>query len=532
MRRSLRVFFLFLLLSGYVSARPYAAAQEKDFTGLVRAAKSDDAAAAVLAEARDDYFQRNDHQGFIGFLEAAVKARRTLAPWQAYYTGLARYRQMKYLEETQNWDEYFSKGNDYRKDIEQNLDRAVKAFSADDPLHVYGKLILWQHHKDQQDVFNEQALADLMSAVRLYASGARDIAPLKDVADTLLRYEERAKAKELYKVYGDKVISADLSDDELQNIAMSFYKQNNLEVAQALYTVYIDRLRKRASPEKLKLELIDIARLFSYKRSGAYDLYYAEKIFSLLEEIYTAAGFDEALTYMRANNIEKYKDFSRAREMYAAFAASYPQSARHDEALYKAGILALYADRDVKAADEIFDSLASGEGVSSHVLSSLYQRGLIAQWQGDTARAQEAYSRLTDLAKDGFAETAAMAKSRMDEIARERPLEFNIKSLLDTTLKPENSQFSMSRVEITPSAYSASPQQEIEVSSTATPPESGCLQVQLQYFWSGDMGTGTGDYQSSSFTTSYSDPGTKVIGVVATTPGGVVDRGLALIDIE
>ncbi len=323
-----------------------------------------------------------------------------------------------------------------------------------------------------------------------------------------------------------------MADDELQNTAMSFYKQNNLELAQALYTVYIDRLRKKASPEKLKLELIDIARLFSYKRAGPYDLYFAEKMFAMLEEIYAASVFDEPLAYQRVYNVEKNKDFNRAQDMYAAFAAAYPQSARHDEALYKAGILALYADRDAKAAQEIFGALASGQAVSSQVLAGLYQRGLIAQWEGNNTRAQESYTKLIELAKDGFGETVSLAKARIAEIEEDRPLEFNIKSFLDTALKPENSQFSMARADINPSAYNAAPQAEITVAATATAPESGCMQVQLQYFWSGDMGSGQGASQESSFTTAYTDPGTKIIGTVVMTPGGVVDRALALIDVE
>ena len=101
-------------------------------------------------------------------------------------------------------------------------------------------------------MFTEQALNDLMSAVTAYAAAAKDLKPLKAVADKLLAYEERGKAKELYKLYGEKIISSDLSDDELQNTAMSFYKQGTMELSQALYTVYIDRIAKSASPDKGK----------------------------------------------------------------------------------------------------------------------------------------------------------------------------------------------------------------------------------------------------------------------------------------
>ena len=38
--------------------------------------------------------------------------------------------------------------------------------------------------------------------------------------------------------------------------------------------------------------------------------------------------------------------------------------------------------------------------------------------------------------------------------------------------------------------------------------------------------------ESSSFTSSYSEPGVKVIGLVVRTSGGVIDRSIDLLDVE
>jgi TolA-binding protein len=521
-----------IMMSGHaVCAQPPALAQDKDFSALVLAAKTDAEASAILEEAQGTFFQQNRYQEFVDFLANAAKKKKTIVSLASYYTGVARYQQMKHLEEIQNWDEYFSKGNDYRKEITDNLEKSVKVFPVTDPLHVSSRLILWQFHKDQQDVFQGQALDDLMAATVSYAAAAKDLKPLKAVADKLLAYDERAKAKELYKLYGEKIISSDLSDDALQNTAMSFYKQGTMELAQALYTVYIDRIAKSASPDKAKLELIDIAKLFSYKKNGAYDLYYAEKVFARIESMFGPGVFNEALAYQRALNTEKNKDFSRAKDLYAAFVAAYPQSGHYDEALLKTGLIALYVTKDIKAAQEIFGRLSGQPSVSSQVISSLYQLGLIAQWQGENATAKEYYTKLVESAKDSFGETVSLAKARLLEVEEARPLEFNIKSMLDVTLKPENSQFSMNRVDIKASSFMVSPGEELTVTSTATPPESGCMQVQLQYFWSGDISKGAALSQESSFAVSYADPGTKVIGLVVTTPAGVVDRGIEFVDV-
>jgi TolA-binding protein len=520
-----------ILSGGLAFGQQAETGQDQDFSRLILEAKTDSEAASILEEAKESFFQTNNYQVFIDLLAKAAKKKKSIAPWAEYYTGLARYRHMKYLEETQNWDVYFSKGNDYRQEISDNLEKSLKAFPQADPLHLYSRLILWQFHKDQQDVFTQEALERLIAATNLYAQSAKDIRPIKAVADSLLAYEERSKAKEVYRLYGEKIISSELSDDELQNTAMSFYKQGNMELSQALYSVYIGRLAKSASPEKAKLELIDIANLFSYKKDAAYDLDYAEDIFVKLESMFPGYVLDESLAYQRAFNLEKNKEFMLAKDKYSAFAAAFAQSPRYEAAMYKSGVISLYIAKDIKAAQEIFLKLSLQEAVSGQVISSLYQLGLISQWQEDSVQAKDFYTKLIDKAKDGFKETVALAKARMLELEGSRPLEFNIKSLLDVTLKPENSQFSMNRVDIKASSYIAAPGETLTISSSATPPESGCMQVQLQYFWSGDTGAGALSYQESSFSTSYTDPGTKVIGLVVTTPAGVVDRGIDFIDV-
>ncbi|MFA6384077.1 MAG: hypothetical protein WCY10_01745 [Candidatus Omnitrophota bacterium] len=521
-----------IIMSGVSAcAQPSISSQDKDFSRLLQAAKTDTEAAAILAEAQETFFRKNNYQGFIDLLASSGKNKKAVSSLAAYYTGAARYQQMKHLETTQNWDEYFSKGNDYRREIAENLEKSAKTFPAADPLNLSSRLILWQFHKDQQDAFHEQALNDLMAAAQSYSAGAKDLKPLKSVADKLLAYDERARAKELYKLYGAKIVSSDLSDEELQNTALSFYKQGTMELAQELYTVYADRISKSASRDKLKIELIDIAILFSYKSKGAYDLDYAEKIFARIEEIFGAGVFDEQLSYQRAVNAEKNNDFGRARDLYAAFTVSYPQSAHFEKASLKTGLIALYAGGDSKAAREIFTGLSNRPAVSPEVISGLYQLGLISQWQNESAAAKEYYAKLIESAKDGFNETVSLAQARQVEIEEARPLEFNIKTLLDVTLNSGDSRLPVNRVDIAAQPSTVSPGEDLTVTSTATPPESGCMAVELQYFWSGDTGKGVVSYQESTLATSYADPGTKFIGLVVTTPAGTVGRGIEFVDV-
>jgi hypothetical protein len=104
--------------------------------------------------------------------------------------------------------------------------------------------------------------------------------------------------------------------------------------------------------------------------------------------------------------------------------------------------------------------------------------------------------------------------------------------LLDIALKDEYKHINMSKSELKSSLGSAKPGENITIGSRPYVGETGCMQVEVQYLWSGDTGTAKPSFQDGSFTTSYSDPGSKMIGLVIIGPAGVLDYDLNIIDIK
>jgi len=217
-------------------------------------AKTNESLYPLFEELKDLYFPRtmikseggvplpagkeNKFSDFVDFLESLKTKKDALSPFINYYIALSRYYQLKYLEETQNWDEYFAKGNDYRSQLTEAAAKTVASTAVSEPLHLYAGLILWQFHRDQQDTFHESALADLMNSALEYTRDATDKLALKDVADQLQAYGEKAKSRQLYKIYVDKLIASNIKDEELNSVASGFYKQGNLELSEGIYDVY------------------------------------------------------------------------------------------------------------------------------------------------------------------------------------------------------------------------------------------------------------------------------------------------------
>ncbi len=473
------------------------------------------------------------YSDFVEFLKSLEAKKKGIEPFADYYISEARYCQLKYLEETQGWDEYFAKGNAYRDEITEGCQKAIASTAAEEPLSVYSRLLLWRFHKDQEDAFRDSALDDLMAAVRGYSqSSLADISVIKESADRLSSYGEKGKAKELYRIYVAKLVGSELNNQDLAKSASDFYKEGNLDLAETLYDVYIERVSKTMPKEKLIPVLIDIARSFSYGGSADNDPVYAEKIFKKIEEIGGPEAFDEGLIYLRALNLEKSKDFLYARDIYADLVRRFPKTSYANQADYKAGVASIYAARDIKTGRSYFKNLTRQETANQYVISSLYQLGLLAQWEGDSALAQEYYEKLLEKAKDNYQDAVSLAQERLKEIEGAKPLDNNLKTFLDIALKDEYKHMNMSRLELKSSLGSAKKGETITIGSRPYVGETGCMQVEVQYLWSGDTGTAKPSFQEGSFTTSYGEPGTKVVGLVVVGPSGLLDYDLNIIDIQ
>ena len=487
---------------------------------------------AAFEETADLYFNADRYNEFVNFLSSLAKEKKELEPLADYFTALCRYYQLKYLEEAQNWDEYFAQGNTYRDQIVASAQKVLDATAPGDAPHLYARLILWKFHKDQQDAFSDEALENLMRAAAEYAQGTADIMPVKAAADELSAYAEKGKSRELYKIYVNRVLSSDIRAEDLKNTAADFYEQGNSELAQLVYDAYLERISKDCPKGKLIPILTDIARKFSSPEAKAGDPLYAEKIFQRIEEAGGKETFEQELIYLRAKNLEKAKLYAQAKDAYIGLTRRFTDSPHADEANFKTGIIYTYILRDAKNGKDYFEKLARQEAVTPQVISALYQLGLLKQWEADNSGAGDYYQRLIDKAKGGYQQIVALAQERLKEINAAKPLDYNLQSLLDAGLKEENAGLDMTKLDLKSSPPVPKKNKEVEITSVAYTAESGCTQVQIQYLWSGDLGAAQPASTQPSFSTRYDEPGTYIVGLIAVSPSGIIDRGIAIIDVQ
>ncbi|MDP2927234.1 MAG: hypothetical protein Q8N80_00295 [Candidatus Omnitrophota bacterium] len=484
-----------------------------------------------IQDAESKYLVDNQYNEFIDFLNNFKDKDKPTQLCLDYYKANARYLQLKYLEDKQSWDAYFANGNTYRDELVENAQKVISQTDSANCLKAKSRLLLWQFHRDQLDAFAQQALEDLVTDVHVYAKEAGDLDLIKEVADKLLAYEEKSKAREIYKLYVEGLVAQKMSQAQLKSVAAGFYKQGNLELAQSIYDIYIEEISKTFTPDKFIPELFEIASLFVYKPAGLYDMAYAEKIYAKIEALGQKDVFNQDTIYLRAFNLEKFSAYKDAKKFYLQLTQIYPDTKYFDEATYKVAMINAYALADINEARKYFDLLAAKTVFSPQVISAFYQLGLLAQWEGNLVKAKDYYELLLKNAQDKYIAAVAQAKDRLKEIQENGQLSYNLKTFLDLSLKNESALIEMNKTELNSSSYILEKNQNNTVSSIVNMPQSGCNRVELQYLWSGDLGGANPVVTESNFGGAYSDSGTKEINIVIISPAGTIDRSFIMVDV-
>lgn len=486
---------------------------------------------AAIEESKSKYLSANQYNEFVDFLDNFKEKDSASQPCLNYYKAQARYLQLNYLEEKQSWDDYFTNGNTYRRQLEENAQKVIDQTDTANPLRLKVRLLLWQFHYGQQDVLVQAALDDLVADVNAYAQVKSDPELIKNIADSLLASAEKIKARQIYKLYVKQLVAGKITDAELKNVADAFYKDGNLELAQVVYNIYIEIISKTLPPDKFIQELFEIASLFVYKPQGLYDMAYAEEIYLKIEGLGQKAVFNLETIYLRAFNLEKLRDYKGAIRLYLQLIQLYPESKIFDEANYKIAMINAYALANLDEARKYFEKLIAQGEFNPQVIASFYQLGLLAQWEGDLVKAKEYYELLLKNAADKYVSIVRQGKARLQEIQENKQIDYNLKTFLDLSLKNKNPLRETGKAELKFSSYVLVKGQTATISSFVDMPQSGCNPVQLQYLWSGDLGDVAPGATESSFQCSYPDTGTKAINIVIVSTAGSLDCSFAMVDV-
>ncbi|MCX5714584.1 MAG: hypothetical protein NT033_07260 [Candidatus Omnitrophica bacterium] len=135
-------------------------------------------------------------------------------------------------------------------------------------------------------------------------------------------------------------------------------------------------------------------------------------------------------------------------------------------------------------------------------------------------------------AKDDFLETVNLTKERLKEMDETKPIEYNLKTFLDVSLKKEAAAFDMRKLDLDSTPHRTKTVNPVNIHSLDYATDSGCMQPELQYLWSGHLGKDEHPASVKTFDTSYNYKGTKEINLVVVSPTGTLDYSIDMVDID
>ena len=529
-------FMVLFLLSTYVFAQEPELKKVRELESFILNNPQDKQAVSMLDELSELCFSRHQYGELVDFLRKLEKKKSASVCDLAvgYYIGLCRYHQLKELEETKNWQEYFDSGNSYR----QELFAETEKLSRECPNTAFGvraQVLNWLQHKAQNDGQIEASLNKLMESVTNFAKAVpSDIELIKSVADSLSKQEELVLARSTYNLYVNQLLSIEKSPLKLQSIAENALKEANINLAETIYDRYIELIKGSLSKNNLAQELITIIKQFAADGwVKGNDPLYAEKLFGVLKESCGKDYFNAELQYLRAYNLQRIKEYSRCVEEYTLLVTDFPQSSYLDEAEFKLAVIYVYILGQKEKGLSYWQKVIERNYALEYALPSLYHKSLISQHSGDFESAKTGYLKIMELIAQmsDFKDLSLAVSARQKEIQESRPIEYNLKTFLDAALTQTLDSGARLELLVSPFKVLSFKEEEVKFQLQQVQIEIGCFAPELSYLWSGDLGNIKPLPTTPEWTSSYKEPGVKVVNLAVLSSSGIIGSTLEMVEV-
>lgn len=487
-----------------------------------------------LKELRDAYVSENRFDELYDFLAALEQDKRfNSSPLIYYYATSTRFDQMKFLEDNKMWEVLFDNKDLYESQMQSDLEKAKKLITSTDALSLKLKLLEWQLIKDDQQA-SINALEDLFNLAQGYIQEQDDMQVIKNIADELANRNENNYAKKLYSVYVAAISETDISQKELNNLAESFLEEGKIDYAISLYEAYLEKAADTQVEEGVIIgKMFDIAQKFVHSGwQEGLDPFYAEKVYQKIDSLYSQKVFSGQAQYQRAYNLERSKEHNSCLVEYLELVTNFPKYKDKDRIYFRLGVISAYIFAEIDEAKEYFLKVAEDYPNSVDYLNSLYHLGLLDHWQGNTEAAMKHYLSIQRAMKDVQVkpEIAELSESRIKEIVEGEEIGYNLRTFLEATLADKEEKKHI-QLELYAKSAKENKGNPIKFLTNSYFLDTGCIQQDFTYLWSGQLGDNQAPFNEDTFQTSYPDLGTKVVNVVLVGPSGAVDGTIEIADI-
>jgi len=373
--------------------------------------------------------------------------------------------QLKKWQEDKDWENFFSFKEKYFKEIVELLSPIDKPLLL--KLQAHYLLLRLKYLLDLKDVKQEEELF-LKELEGVKTGDPELISFLKKVLSEIPPENRQFKRKvtSLYIEFLQKSKSSQVLREELE----SFYNQKDIETFSKLAKSYLNLIRGEKEFKEEAKNFIERSICDGFKEYC--QPYFAEELFKEFSDL---DDISSDWLYLRAYNLEKASEYEKAVSAYKNFLDKFPESPLLDEVIWRLGFIYLYKLSDFSQAEEYFLKL-----------------------------------------KDRGFKVDRYLNVMKDRVNLEK-LSYNEEMFL-RALK-EKDLFLKGRLQIDSCPARAFLGQRVNLKSLSLSPDTGCLQPQGLFLWSGDLGGVKIVTNTPSFQTSFKKEGFKIINLVEVVTG-------------
>lgn len=475
----------------------------------------------------------------VAYLDSLLKKGFERLPDVYFYRAYARNAQLDSWKKAKNWEGVYDKGPGMKTAMEKDLAQAEKLTQARPDMALRIAFLRWLIVPQDDPEAAAGLFDDLVSKAKSAPAQPDAMALIKEMADALGSYEDKNLSRRLYEIYASALKASGPKPEQLKKAGQDFVQQKNIYLAKTLFEGYLESFA--GDPEILAKETVLVADKFAHQGyEEALDPVYAESLYQKAFELAGQKAFASSSQYSRAFNLERMKDFEAALKEYEKVLSDYPDFSASAEVEFRASVLRAYAVKDIQGASSSFERIKTAYPAGRLALSSLYQLGLLSQWEAKNDAAKVYYEALAaaaqsqgaDMEKD---ELVLQARERLQEIEESKPMKYALRLFFEGIFggaKDAKAQGMSLSVDLTGRPAEAPVNDDIVFTVTTSNPVTGCMMPAYGYEWSGETGAVANIPNSATLTTSYDTQGIKVTHVAVVGNNGLEGVAFEMVQIQ
>ncbi len=455
-----------------------------------------------LKSQAEDFLRQERFADLLDFLDILkMENRQDIADVQIeYYSVLAKSKYLDYLEQKEDWENYYNHVDLFNAEIIKSAEDFVGKHPASLET-IDMQYLAWRAYiRDEETASAEEAFNKLIEVVITYTEENADTAVFQEIAKRLSNEGKVRQLNKLFKSYKEFLAENAGSDsiERLGVIAEGYLKKDKIETAIVIYEHYIDLVLRQYSKAKVQLVLNELGNKFRHHGFvPAKDADFAEKIYKLFTQKFGRDSLSEEALFARGYNLESLNIYDRALEEYKYFVKKFPKSVFLPEVYTRIAVINLYSFGQIGLSLRFFQKVADEFSDSFYAPFCAYNAAMLLQWQSEDEPASRFYSVL--FPSGGLFSEAA--KDRLNEIKNKEKMGEDLRYVLEYLAGTEESSTIMMTLESRPQRAFAG--EQVIWSATAQDFSSGTVQPSFTYEWTGDTGSNDDPGNTAGFSTTY-----------------------------